>query len=543
MYFVSIRSITSKFALIICSLAIIIFSCKKNNGSNPNTGSGGGTGVKTTGTVNLNDTVFNFAKFFYYWNEKIPNSFNYNGYSLYIAAADSSPLVQAITLFSPLNTVNNLHYDHFSFLLTETQYNQIFNGAGGNSSFSMQFGQDRNGFFRVSYLPHSSDAYSKGVRRGWELDAVNGISLTSNVTSSVISQVNNIFSTASSASFTFTTPNSANPVTLNISAGSYNDDEVIATTAVQSGSQVIGYISYNTFVCALDKNNYPSHPGMDTAFAYLKGKGVTDLIIDLRYNGGGYNEVSEDMVNALVPSSANGHAMYTQLWSDSTNLYHKAYPKEGWPDDTTIFINKSKSYNPSSLNINNIVFIVSKNTVSASEQTINNLLPYFPNLKLVGLGKSFPSNQQNTGGKPYGFFNYSFPLPKASAVPEYELFMINFESKNALNQDNFISGFVPDVQEYDGVEYNWGDPNEDGYKAAFNYLTKGTFSLGNTNNTLGFGKKSVNTGGSISNFLKLNASGVRFKGMVWPFRSIFKNNALRNPQSFKSSHKNSGKTL
>jgi len=541
----SFRISLKKSFLFLFILGVIAFSCKKDTPAAHVDKTTTTTTTTTTqsGTPNLNDTVFNYAKLWYYWNENIPKTFNYNGYTLYIASADSSPLVQAITLYSPLNPVNNLHYDHFSFLLTEAQYNQIFNGTGGGTSFGMNFSQDRNGNYRVSYVAHGSPAYSQGVRRGWQLNSINGIPLTNPLSTAALNALNNILSTFNAATFIFTSPGVSSPVTLQISAGSFNDDEVIASTTVQSGSKIIGYIAYNSFVTPTDKRGNPIHPGLDTAFASLKAKGITDLIVDLRYNGGGYTEVSEEMDNAILPQSTNGQILYKEYWDDSLNYYHNQFPGYGIPADTTIYINKSKSTNPPGLSLNNVVFIVSNETVSASELTINNLKPYFPNMKLVGLGKSFPSDQQNTAGKPFGFINYSFPLPTANSTPDYELFLINFETKNALGQDNYISGFVPDVQEYDGLEYNWGDPNEDGYKAAFNYLTKGSFALGNSNNSLALGRNGVSSLGSNQN-IRLEASGMHFKGMLHStMRSKIQKSIGRNLQKAQLSTKLSGKPL
>ena len=506
------NSIKKVFFLVLSFLAFLSYSCKKDTPSGSTTTTTTTKTTTTSTTPNLNDTVYNYAKFAYLWDENVPNSFNYNGYQLYIASADSSPLVQAITLYSPLNTTNNLHYDHFSFLLTEDQYNQLFNGTGGSTSFGMDFSQDRNGNFRISYVAHASPAYSQGVRRGFELNAINGIAVTANLSAATASQLNTILDYNSSASFTLTNASGVQE-TLNISKGSFSDDEVINTTVIDSGTHKVGYIAYNTFITSTDANGNPNHPGLDTAFSKLKAAGVTDLIIDLRYNGGGYTAVAEELDNAILPPSVNGQKMYTETFNDSLNIYHKLFPKDGFPGDSTVYINETSALNPPKLSINNVVFIVSNETVSASELTINNLKPYFPNMKLVGLGKSFPSSKQNTAGKPFGFFNYPFPLPTATSVPQYELFLINFETKNALGQDNYVSGFTPDVQEYDGLEYDWGNPNEDGYKAAFNYLVKGSFSVSNTNNGLSVGRNSVSSAFKPSSLSRMHAS-THFVGMI-----------------------------
>jgi len=60
--------------------------------------------------------------------------------------------------------------------------------------------------------------------------------------------------------------------------------------------------------------------------------------------------------------------------------------------------------------------------------------------------------------------------------PVYEAFLINFETTNALGKDNYVSGFVPDLQTYDGVEFDWGNPNEDPLKAALAYYSTGLLS-------------------------------------------------------------------
>jgi C-terminal processing protease CtpA/Prc len=484
-------------------LVVLIFSssCKKN--PNLNNGTGG-----TTGSV-YQDTLLALARETYYWNENIPKSFNPLAYQLYIAASDSSPETEAIKLYSPLNSVNNLHYDHFSFLLTEAEYQSLF-VTGVSQRYGMDFTQDRAGLWRISYVAHASPAYSQGVRRGFQLVSINGIALTTNLSSSTLNTLNGILQYNTSASFVFNTPLSSSPVTLQINQGSFGDDECITTRVVKSGSKVIGYMAYNTFLTQFDNVKGALHPGLDTSFAGFADKGVTDLIIDLRYNGGGYTSIAEQLDNAVLPSSVDGQVMYLETFNDSLNYYHKTYPKLGFPGDSTVYISKTNPYNPASLSINNIVFIVSNETTSAAELVINNLKPYFPNLKLVGLGKSFKSTQQNTGGKPFGYAG-SQPIPQSQ--PQYESFLINFETRNSLGQDNYISGFTPDVQEYDGVEYDWGDSNEDGYKSAFNYLATGVLAANLSKSNLSFSK----TGASAvpnQNFTNKLRARPRFTGML-----------------------------
>ena len=334
--------------LLVLVLLVFIDSCKKNlPGNNP---------TNNKNTPVYQDTLIALARETYYWNELISKSFNPLAYQLYIASSDSSPETEAIKLYSPFNSSNNLHYDHFSFLLTEAEYNALF-VSGVSQRFGMDFSQDRTGLWRISYVAHASPAYSQGVRRGFQLVSINGIALTANISSSVLSQLNGILKYNSTASFVFNTPTSSSPVTLQITQGNFGDDECITTKVVKSGSKVIGYMAYNTFLTQFDNVKGALHPGLDSAFKGLAAKGVTDLIVDLRYNGGGYTSVAEQLDNAVLPASVDGQIMYTESYNDSLNFYHKTYPKLGFPGDSTIYISKTNPLNPPGLTINNIVFI------------------------------------------------------------------------------------------------------------------------------------------------------------------------------------------
>src|SRR5690606_34741222 len=94
---------------------------------------------------------------------------------------------------------------------------------------------------------------------------------------------------------------------------------------------------------------------------------VTDVVIDLRYNGGGYVNLQQKLANYLIKPSLSGSIMMNQ-----------EYNSEHSEDNETIFFEKLGT-----LDINNVYFIVSDNTASASELLINNLKPYM-NVKLVG---------------------------------------------------------------------------------------------------------------------------------------------------------------
>ena len=381
-------------------LAGLMFSCKKDQNQT--------TPITPVATVDLRDTLANYAYAAYYWNTLIPSTFNPHAYS---ALDTFYAETQAIKSYSAIDPLTNNNLDRFSFVLTEADYQTEF-VQGSSLGYGMYFRFDPNGIYHVRYVAHASQAYSLGVRRGWEIDSVNGI-VPSNTTS-FLSQIGAALG-KSSVKFAFKDGNGIkHPITLN--SATILDDEVVTTKVLDTAGKKIGYMVYNTFLPKSGANDL--HPGLDTAFAGLAAKGITDLIIDLRYNGGGYVQVAEEMDNALIPASNQGKIMFTETF----NKYLSSY-------NTTTYINKSKATNPTSLNPNSVTFIVSEGTASASELTINNLFPFFSSVKIIGVSKGRAVSQK-TAGKPFGFFNYPFP----SKTPQYEAFLINDETVTRLGK-------------------------------------------------------------------------------------------------------------
>lgn len=489
--------------LFLCGIGMIYTSCTKTIiAPNPVNGK---VPVTPAGTADLRDTLANLASVFYLWNNNIPANFAPHTYS---STDNLAGELAALKGYSPLNSATGNHYDHFSFILTEADYQKEF-VQGVSTSFGMGYAFDRNDTLRVNYSAHASSAYSQGVRRGWKIIAINGIKVARDA--NTLTQLNAAIN-ASSASFTFQIPVTNANKTISLTQQDIPDDEVITTKVFKAGSKTVGYIAYNTFLTQLNKSGMPIHPGMDSSFANLAKANITDIVIDLRYNGGGYTLVSEQMDDALLPASANHQVLYTEHYNDTLNKYYKLGYKNV-DHDTTININEGNVANPPKLNVNSVVFIVSDNTASAAELVINSITPYFNgNVKLIGLGLGRDKQYQNTAGKPFGYAG-QFGLP--ASKPTLEAFLINFETKNSLGVDNYVSGFVPDVQVYDGVEFDFGDPREDGLAKALSYETTNSLAYTTRANQLAIGKfAKTSAGGGMGLAMNPFISNHRFQGMI-----------------------------
>jgi hypothetical protein len=120
------------------------------------------------------------------------------------------------------------------------------------------------------------------------------------------------------------------------------------------------------------------------------------------------------------------------------------------------------------LALNNVFFITSKNTASASELTLNNLKPYM-SVKLVG---------DSTYGKPVGFITFTINKYDSTHTEKYlaDLYAINFATQNANHVGGYYSGIAPDQQAYDYINVPWGNTNDNNLEYIFNYITNGSFA-------------------------------------------------------------------
>jgi len=249
--------------------------------------------------------------------------------------------------------------------------------------------------------------------------------------------------------------------------------EVISDTRLQ-----LGYLALSQF-------NYLStaKAAIDQAFEKFANQRITDLVIDLRYNAGGYVETARYLANLIASSSLNDKIMYAEHFNSQlqqgkgTILKNQPYlddsgnpvmignrPATLADVDFSLAGNTYKFAKEGALQtVKNIYFIVGPQTASASELLINVLKPYYP-VKIVG---------EQTYGKPVGFFGIKIDL--------YTVYLSSFLIKNAVGFSDYFNGFPPDISATDDVTHDFGDQQESCFKAILNYARTGIINTGNNN--------------------------------------------------------------
>lgn len=434
------------------------------------------------------DSIYYYAKQAYFWNDVIPDyqTFNprqYNGQSnvltsyedalyaitqLKIDPATGNPYefygdgypkysyISDLTLANPAASSSrrkadvDLFGNGFDIGIRPVYY---LNSNGPNSSYSL---------FITAVYP-GSPAAQAGIKRGYLIKTVNGMEVGENYDL----ENSRVSAALKSDNVVLTGINFMDDVPFNVtlSKRSYKSSAVLASTVLTRSAKKIGYLSFSRFIELSDLRGN-NDTDLDKVFADFNAAGVTDLIVDLRYNGGGYINTAEYLANLIAPTTVNGKKMYTEVFNQNLQRGEKSilknqpllddngkvqtrngrivtYADLDYSQDAAennAYFSKRKGLN----NVTNIVFIVTANTASASEMLINSLKPYM-NVKMVG---------NVTYGKPIGFF----PLVLEN---RYELYMSMFETKNSQNEGGYFSGMRPDVlSEFDDPRYDFGNEKE-----------------------------------------------------------------------------------
>jgi carboxyl-terminal processing protease len=195
----------------------------------------------------------------------------------------------------------------------------------------------------------------------------------------------------------------------------------------------VGYLVFRNFV-------EPSVEALDQAFTALRDAGATELVLDLRYNGGGLATVAQQLASLLGGQRTTGRVLAEYVHNDRRRALDHQIRFEA---------------KPHALNLSRLVVITTRASASASELVINGLRPYIP-VVIVG---------DRTYGKPVGQYQLTFC--------DKVLNPVSFVVKNARGEFDYFSGLAPTCPAGDDLDRQLGNPDEASLKEAFVYLRTG----------------------------------------------------------------------
>ena len=366
---------------------------------------------------------------YYYWEDQMPSSVSKKNIS--VEKYFSSKLITK---------------DRWSWMMNRESYLSMSTGISTSYGFHLSQPIEYYKSYQVfiSYVDKNSPLAVAGVTRGYELTHIAGTDVPTLIKN------NSFYSEIAKQSNRFTFKStSGESVELNLRQTTFVSNSVTLTktytqadAAILQPTDKVGYILYTMF-------NLNMKNEILNTLQQMKQQGVTDLIIDLRYNGGGDLSVCHDIANLLAPASADGK-LFLKL----------SHNKQQQHTDTEYTIKR----NGNSLNLNRLFIITGSGTASSSECIINCLSPYM-NILTIG---------SKTYGKPNGMYVFLYPQHVADSQIDYAFMPVSFYCLNANGKADYDNGITPQEYRYDDLFHDFS-PQEDLIGACLSYIGTGFY--------------------------------------------------------------------
>jgi C-terminal processing protease CtpA/Prc len=330
------------------------------------------------------------------------------------AQVDTSQFATADDLLDSLTaTARSQNRDRFfSFIASIAEENQFF-GAGESVGFGISTSvRTNNTQLFITQAFEGSAAGDAGFVRGDEILAIGTSAATLEPTATILARTDG-FSTAIgpatagvSRTFRVRTPAGAT-VERTMTKRAYTLQPVPAPQLLaRAGNTPIGYVNLRTFVSTADAQ-------LRAAFTTFRANNVTDVIIDLRYNGGGLVTIAE-LLSDLLAQGRGGQVQYRT----------RLNPSKVSREETVPFINRAEAIQGL-----RIAFLTGPSSASASELVINSMAPY-ADVALIG---------SRTFGKPVGQFAFDL-----GSTCDTRLRLVTFKSVNVNGSGDYFDG-LPDA--------------------------------------------------------------------------------------------------
>jgi C-terminal peptidase prc len=391
----------------VCLLIMLFFSACKSNREDVQPDS-----------AQLNRSIYQIMKEWYLWNDQLPE----------VSIYDYQKPEQL------LDALRDKTIDKWSYIQDEKTFDQFFKGGQFvGYGFGMKMDADRN--LRVSFVYKDSPMDKQGVTRGYKLTKINGKSVSSLVADNSLSSA--FGENKEGIQTSIEVEDLAGKArSFTVSKVAVDMNTVLHRDVREIGGRKVGYLVFNSFI-------EKSKEELNEAFAYFQSQGISELILDLRYNGGGSLDIARHLASLIGFSRAAGGQFVTLTYNARKQSQNKPYLLESLPLH---------------ISLERLFVITGTSSASASEAIINGLKPYMP---VITIG-------DRTHGKPVGM--------NVWRVSGYAIVPITFKVANAAGEAEYFNGIPADARVVDDLAVIFGDPAEDCLAQALHYIQYGIFS-------------------------------------------------------------------
>ncbi|MCC9071502.1 peptidase S41 [Flavobacterium sp. F-65] len=359
------------------------------------------------------------------------------------------------TLFNSLRVDPSI--DRFSWIVDDyTVLEQELQGTSKNNGIDFKLSpvskgsNDLIGFVR--YVLPNSDAASKGVKRGDLFYGINGTQINYGNYKALLAPDSYTINLTDYNGTTFTPNGKSFTLTKTV----LDENPIFINKVINSGGHKIGYLMYNGFY-----GNYDDQ--LNAAFGDLKNQGITDLVLDLRYNGGGSVQTATRLAS-MITGQFTDKVFSKQKWNAKINKYFESEDPESLNNN---FVDKFNGVAINSLNLGKIYILTTKSTASASELIINGLKPYIDVVQIgdVTIGKNV--------GSVTLYDSPTFGKTNRNPNHKYAMQPIVLKIVNSLDFGEYTNGLTPtySVPEYINSLGVLGDESEPLLNAAISKIS------------------------------------------------------------------------
>ncbi|MEM8983372.1 MAG: S41 family peptidase [Pseudomonadota bacterium] len=403
------------FILGVCATLTALAGCGGGGGDGGLVAPGPVAGTDACSIDGQKQFVLDAMRDVYFWNDLLPANVDLDQY------ATPEDVLAFLTSFQPL--------DSFSFITTVAADNALFgSGEFGGFGFSYRFENNQARFSRVF---SGSPAALAGFERGHEIIAIEGQTVASLGPSGLA----NAFG-PSEIGVTRTFRNrrlDGTEYEVAVTKDTVTIDPIPQYRLISTAGGDVGYLEFSSFVSTAEGE-------LSAAFADFNAANITDLVLDLRYNGGGLVSIA-DLLGDYLGSAVAPSQVFSRTLFNANNSASNS---------TELFEQRANS--PS---LARLVVIASGATASASELVINSMEPH---VEVVIVG-------DDTFGKPVGQVGIDFCDNRMRPTA--------FETVNSLGQGQYFDGLPVDCPAPDDLDQPVGGPTDPALVTALEYLQNG----------------------------------------------------------------------
>ena len=337
--------------------------------------------------------------------------------------------------------------DRFSFVEPQSTADAFFN-AGQDIGYGAVFKFDTSNRLRVGFVDAGGPLALQGVARGTEITAIGGTAV-STLSSAELDAA--LFPSTVGVSLSLTVVDlQAAARGITVASTAIVEDpvplaRVLPADATDPLSPKVGYLLFNDHVA-------PSEAELIAAVTSFKAAGVADVVVDLRYNGGGFLYIASELAYMLGGNRIGTNAVFEKL------IFNDKHPEKTGNSANSVpfYATSSSGQALPTLDLPRVFVITAPGTCSASESVINGLTPFVQVVRIGG----------TTCGKPYGFIQTN------NCGNAY--FAIQFQGVNDAGFGGYTSGFAPTCVVADDFGHALGDRAEGRLAATLAYGRVGT---------------------------------------------------------------------